>query len=138
MNRNDIIKRKFSHAFFGYDVEDVDLFLDEVIREMDRIHNELDIETLKADAARQREEKLRFRLELMSQLLADAGVSVSEEFFLEAEAANSAQKREEEAAFIEREEEEIAAESEPEAQSESEVQSESEAENESADGQEQE
>ena len=105
MNRNDIIKRKFSHAFFGYDVEDVDLFLDEVIRELDRIHNELDIETLKAEAARQREEKLRYRMEIMNKLLADAGISVDEELLAEAEAAHFAEVREaeREAARIERE-----------------------------------
>ena len=94
MNRNDIIKRKFPHAFFGYDVEDVDLFLDEVIREMDRIHNELDIETLKAEAARQREEKLRYRMELMQKLLSDAGIAVDEELLAEAEAAHFAELRE--------------------------------------------
>ncbi|MBQ4429299.1 MAG: DivIVA domain-containing protein [Clostridia bacterium] len=114
MNRNDIIKRKFSHAFFGYDVEDVDLFLDEVIRELDRIHNELDIETLKAEAARQREEKLRYRMEIMNKLLADAGISVDEELLAEAEAAHFAEVREaeREAARIESE----AAESENAAQ----------------------
>ena len=79
MNRNDIIKRKFSHAFFGYDVTDVDLFLDEIIREMDRVHNELDIETLKAEAARRREEKLKERMLLMSKLLEDAGIEVDTE-----------------------------------------------------------
>ena len=114
MTRNDIIKRKFSHAFFGYDVEDVDLFLDEVIRELDRIHNELDIETLKAEAARQREEKLRYRMEIMNKLLADAGISVDEELLAEAEAAHFAEVREaeREAARIESE----AAESENAAQ----------------------
>lgn len=111
MNRNDIIKRKFPHAFFGYDVEDVDLFLDEVIREMDRIHNELDIETLKAEAARQREEKLRYRMELMQKLLSDAGIAVDEELLAEAEAAHFAGLRE--AARIESE----AAESESAAES---------------------
>ena len=109
MNRNDIIKRKFSHSFFGYDVEDVDLFLDEVIREMDRIHNELDIETLKAEAARQREEKLRLRMDIMSQMLADAGISVDEAVFAEAEAARFAEARESELA-----ESETDTESEPE------------------------
>lgn len=79
MNRNDIIKRKFSHAFFGYDVTDVDLFLDEIIREMDRVHNELDIETLKAEAARRREEKLKERMLLMGKLLEDAGIEVDTE-----------------------------------------------------------
>lgn len=122
MNRNDIIKRKFPHAFFGYDVEDVDLFLDEVIREMDRIHNELDIETLKAEAARQREEKLRYRMELMQKLLSDAGIAVDEELLAEAEAAHFAELRE--AARIESE----AAESESAAESVAETAAESAAE----------
>ena len=93
MNRNDIIKRKFSHSFFGYDVEDVDLFLDEVIREMDRIHNELDIETLKAEAARQREDKLRLRMDIMSKMLEDAGIRVDEAVFAEAESMRAAEVR---------------------------------------------
>ena len=75
MNRNDIITRKFAHAFFGYDVEDVDLFLDEIIREFDRIHNELEIAELKADAAKQREMRVK---RYASQLLADAGINVDE------------------------------------------------------------
>lgn len=86
MNRNDIIKRKFSHSFFGYDVEDVDLFLDEVIRELDRIHNELDIEQLKAEAARQREEKLRGRMTALERLLRDAGMEADIEALLAEEA----------------------------------------------------
>lgn len=43
MDRNDVIKKKFPHAFFGYDVSEVDLFLDEVIREFDRMNNKIDV-----------------------------------------------------------------------------------------------
>ena len=35
MNRKDIINKKFSHSFTGYDISEVDLFLDEIIREFD-------------------------------------------------------------------------------------------------------
>ena len=62
MNKNDIIKKDFSHSFWGYDIIEVDLFLDEVIRELERLHNELDIMALSAEAARQREAQLRERL----------------------------------------------------------------------------
>ena len=54
MNRYDIIKKEFSHSFTGYDISEVDSFLDEVIRELDsrdhekgllefRIEHELDV-----------------------------------------------------------------------------------------------
>lgn len=62
MDRNEVINKTFPHAFWGYDVIEVDLFLDEVVRELDRLHNELDIALLAAEAARQREERLRAEL----------------------------------------------------------------------------
>ncbi len=67
MEREDIINKKFPHAFWGYDVTEVDLFLDEVIRELDRLHNELDMAEFTAEAARQREEKLK---EMLASLTA--------------------------------------------------------------------
>ena len=63
MEREDIINKKFPHSFWGYDVTEVDLFLDEVIRELDRLHNELEMAGFMAEAARQREEKLLERLD---------------------------------------------------------------------------
>ena len=75
MNRDDIINKKFPHAFWGYDAVEVDLFLDEVIRELDRLHNELDIASLGAEAARQREERLKLRADKLRQLLIDHGVT---------------------------------------------------------------
>lgn len=38
MNRNDIIFKKFPHTVLGYDVAAVDSFLDDVIRELDRLN----------------------------------------------------------------------------------------------------
>ena len=35
MKRIELINKKFPHAFWGYDVTEVDLFLDEIIREFD-------------------------------------------------------------------------------------------------------
>ncbi len=35
MNRNDIIHKKFSRAFRGYEPSEVDAFLDDIVREMD-------------------------------------------------------------------------------------------------------
>ena len=66
MEREEIINKKFPHAFWGYDVTEVDLFLDEVIRELDRLHNELDMAEFTAEAARQREEKLKEMISAMT------------------------------------------------------------------------
>jgi len=42
MHGGDIVKQHFTRAFRGYDVQEVDLFLDEVIRELDRRDRERD------------------------------------------------------------------------------------------------
>lgn len=47
MNRDSIINKVFSRAFLGYDAEEVDSFLDEVIRELDRMRQELDVSRLR-------------------------------------------------------------------------------------------
>ena len=65
MEREEIINKKFPHSFWGYDITEVDLFLDEMIRELDRLHNELDIAELAAQAARQREERLKEKLDII-------------------------------------------------------------------------
>lgn len=73
MKRIEIINKEFPHAFWGYDVTEVDLFLDEIIREFDRLHNELDIAAFNAEAAREREDKLKARIaELTAALRGDA------------------------------------------------------------------
>ena len=43
MNRDDIINKVFPHSLFGYDPVAVDAFLDEVIREFDRMTNTIDV-----------------------------------------------------------------------------------------------
>ncbi len=43
MNRDDIIEKAFPHSLFGYDPVAVDAFLDEVIREFDRMTNTIDV-----------------------------------------------------------------------------------------------
>lgn len=43
MNRDDIIQKIFPHSLFGYDPVAVDAFLDEVIREFDRLNNTIDV-----------------------------------------------------------------------------------------------
>lgn len=43
MDRNDIINKVFPHSLFGYDPVAVDAFLDEVIRELDRRANTIDV-----------------------------------------------------------------------------------------------
>ena len=47
MNRDVIINKTFTRAFLGYDAGEVDSFLDEVIREFDRIKQELDVARLR-------------------------------------------------------------------------------------------
>ena len=43
MDREDIISKVFPHSLFGYDPVAVDAFLDEVIREFDRMTNTIDV-----------------------------------------------------------------------------------------------
>ncbi|MBO4562407.1 MAG: DivIVA domain-containing protein [Clostridia bacterium] len=43
MNRDEIINKVFPHSLFGYDPVAVDAFLDEVIREFDRMTNTIDV-----------------------------------------------------------------------------------------------
>lgn len=47
MNRDDVINKVFPHSLFGYDPVAVDAFLDEVIREFDRMTNSIDVLKLK-------------------------------------------------------------------------------------------
>ena len=47
MNRDDVINKVFPHSLFGYDPVAVDAFLDEVIREFDRLNNTIDVLKLK-------------------------------------------------------------------------------------------
>lgn len=42
MQKKEIIDRKFSHAFEGYDVAEVDFFLDELYREFTLMEHEID------------------------------------------------------------------------------------------------
>lgn len=43
MTREDVINKVFPHSLFGYDPVAVDAFLDEVIREFDRLTNTVDV-----------------------------------------------------------------------------------------------
>lgn len=47
MDKDTIINKHFQRAFLGYDVEEVDAFLDEVIRDMDRREQELGVARLR-------------------------------------------------------------------------------------------
>lgn len=47
MNRDVIINKTFTRAFLGYDAGEVDSFLDEVVREFDRMKQELDVARLR-------------------------------------------------------------------------------------------
>ena len=43
MQIQEIVNRKFSRAFQGYDIGEVDAFLDEIIRDMERMEQELQL-----------------------------------------------------------------------------------------------
>ncbi|MEA5059598.1 MAG: DivIVA domain-containing protein [Candidatus Pelethousia sp.] len=43
MRAKDIIERKFSRAFRGYDVSEVDAFLDEILRDQERMEQEMQL-----------------------------------------------------------------------------------------------
>ena len=43
MLADDIVKQRFTKVFRGYDVQEVDLFLDEVIQTMDELEKERDM-----------------------------------------------------------------------------------------------
>ena len=43
MDRNDVINKVFPHSLIGYDPVAVDAFLDDVIREFDRMTNTIDV-----------------------------------------------------------------------------------------------
>ncbi len=43
MQAKEIIEHKFSRAFRGYDIGEVDAFLDEILRDQERLEQELDL-----------------------------------------------------------------------------------------------
>ncbi len=43
MHAKEIIEHKFSRAFRGYDIGEVDAFLDEILRDQERLEQELDL-----------------------------------------------------------------------------------------------
>lgn len=47
MKRNDIINKNFSRVFLGYDAKEVDLFLDDIIRDFERLEQELEIANIR-------------------------------------------------------------------------------------------
>ncbi len=47
MDKQKIINKHFQRSFLGYDVEEVDAFLDEIIRDMERAEQEMGIARLR-------------------------------------------------------------------------------------------
>lgn len=43
MQAEEIIKRRFSRAFRGYDIGEVDAFLDEILRDQERVEQEMQL-----------------------------------------------------------------------------------------------
>ena len=89
MKRIELINKKFPHAFWGYDVTEVDLFLDEIIREFDRLHNELDIADFTAETAHDREEKLKAKIAELTAALRGEAPEPAEAAETEPEAAET-------------------------------------------------
>lgn len=75
MNRDVIINKTFTRAFLGYDAGEVDSFLDEVIREFDRMKQELDVARLRNKMLL--EELERFRESTAEQKREQAGSTAS-------------------------------------------------------------
>lgn len=50
MRSDDIVKARFTKVFRGYDVQEVDLFLDEVIRTLDEMEQERNLLLSRMDA----------------------------------------------------------------------------------------
>lgn len=65
MQKEDIIRKQFSRAFQGYDIAEVDLFLDELYREL--------------EIAERERELLELRVEYLTASLAQHGVSLGNE-----------------------------------------------------------
>lgn len=47
MHRDWIINKQFSKAFLGYDVEEVDAFLDEIVRQLDVMTQQAEVDSLR-------------------------------------------------------------------------------------------
>lgn len=50
MNAYDIINKRFSKAFRGYDMEEVDAFLDEIVVEFEKIKHDRDMMVVRIEA----------------------------------------------------------------------------------------
>ncbi len=58
MKKQDIIQKQFSRAFRGYEIGEVDAFLDEVIRDMERIEQDMQLMKLKNKMLQEQIDKL--------------------------------------------------------------------------------
>ena len=41
MKKSDIIEKQFNRAFWGYDIVEVDQFLDEIVKELEHMEQEI-------------------------------------------------------------------------------------------------
>jgi len=64
MTIKEIAKRRFSRAFRGYDISEVDTFLDEIIKDMERTEQDIKI--------------LQLRNQVLLERLAKHGISLDE------------------------------------------------------------
>ncbi len=47
MKREDVIKKRFARSFCGYNMREVDEFLDELIAELDMLHKVKELDTVR-------------------------------------------------------------------------------------------
>lgn len=50
MNADDIINKRFSKVFSGYDMEEVDVFLDEIVVEFEKVKHDREMMVLRIEA----------------------------------------------------------------------------------------
>ncbi len=59
MTRDEIIHKKFSRAFRGYDPAEVDAFLDEIVRELEKLEQACRLAETRAELAEKQVKKER-------------------------------------------------------------------------------
>lgn len=65
MKTSDIIEKQFNRAFWGYDIVEVDRFLDEIVKELEHMEQENKL--------------LELRNQTLLERMAQGGVSLGEE-----------------------------------------------------------
>ncbi len=67
INKDDIINKRFSRSFRGYDIKEVDMFLDMLIKEFERIDYEREIAAVRIKTLLDEVERLQCSRERFDQ-----------------------------------------------------------------------